>query len=225
MHKNFKVIFSVVLALTVFFSPGIAQARPDMRIPDYSSASELINAVNALRAANGLAPYQTNSILMSVAQTQADYLASISGISHLDAQGRPPYQRALAAGYQVAGDITNNIGLFSENVTAGIGQTAEDAVRVWMGDDPHKNTMLSGILQDVGAGVGLSGDTYYYVLDAGLSTGSKQVAYTPPAPLRASKPTIIPSTPTRTVRFFILSSPEIHLGRSTWHTMFHWLTS
>ncbi len=42
----------------------------------------------------------------------------------------------------------------------------QDAVETWMGDDPHLNTMLSGNLQDVGAGVGVYGNTYYYVLDA-----------------------------------------------------------
>jgi hypothetical protein len=40
---------------------------------------------------------------MGIAQTQAEYMASI-GVSntHVDAYGRRPYQRALDAGYAVA---------------------------------------------------------------------------------------------------------------------------
>jgi len=64
-----------------------------------------------------------------------------------------------------------------------------------MGDDAHKNTMLSGTLQDVGAGVGIYGNTYYYVLDCGLSTGGAPVVYTPPPPRYPSTPTFIPNTP------------------------------
>jgi uncharacterized protein YkwD len=195
MRKSIQAIFVLILVLAILPLPQAAQAESATHAADFSTASELISAVNALRATYGLAPYQANSILMSIAQTQAEYLVSISTPTHVDAQGRLPFQRALAAGYLVAGNITTNVGYFSENISAGIGQTAEEAVEVWMGDDPHKNTMLSGILQDVGAGVGVYGNTYYYVLDCGLSTGGTPVAYTPPAPLHPNTPTIVPNTP------------------------------
>jgi uncharacterized protein YkwD/LysM repeat protein len=194
MRKLIQVIWVLTFVLTVFSMPQAAQAESAAHAADFSTASELISAVNALRATYGLAPYQANSILMSIAQTHAEYLVSISTITHVNGQGRLPFQRALAAGYLVAGDL-NLGGFFSENITAGIGQTAEEAVEVWVGDDPHKNTMLSGVLQDIGAGVGVYGNTYYYVLDCGLSTGGTPVAYTPPAPLHPSTPTIVPNTP------------------------------
>jgi uncharacterized protein YkwD len=195
MQKTIKAICILIIALTAFSIPGVGQARSSTRLPDYSTASELIGVVNALRAANGLAPYQPNSILMSIAQTQAEYLLSI-GVSntHIDAYGRQPYERALAAGYLVAGDLSIR-GYFSENVTGGIGLIADEAVQQWMGDDEHKNTMLSGTLQDVGAGVAINDNTYYYVLDAGLSTGGTPVVYTPAALLHPSTPTLVPNTP------------------------------
>jgi LysM repeat protein len=189
MRKNIVVICSLIFVLSAFSLSGIAQAHSLSRLPDYSSASELISALNALRASYGLAPYQTNSILMSIAQTQAEYLVSIGTFTHMDAQGRSPIQRAVAAGYLVAG------GYFAENVSGGSGQTANDAVQSWTGDDPHKNTMLSGTLQDVGAGVAFDGNMYYYVLDAGLSTGGTPSANNPPAPLQPGSPTIVPNTP------------------------------
>jgi LysM repeat protein len=145
------------------------------------SGSDLVDAVNALRAAQGLTGYRINPILMNIAQAHAEYMASI-GVStvHTDAQGRRPFQRALDAGYLVAGDLSLG-GFYSENVTGGIGLTPEGAVTEWLGDTLHKNTMLSTVLQDVGGGVAVVGDTYYYCLDAGLSTGGTPVAYTPPA--------------------------------------------
>jgi LysM repeat protein len=39
------------------------------------------------------------------------------------------------------------------------------------------------------------GNTYYYVLDCGLSTGGKPVSYTPGPNLVQNTPTIIPNTP------------------------------
>ncbi len=194
MHKTFKASCILVLILFVFSSPQKSLAESAARQPTFSTASDLISAVNAKRATFGLASYQTNSILMGVAQAQAEYLVSIGTITHTGPDGSRPFQRALAAGYLVAGDLSLG-GWYSENLSAGVGQTAQEAVNLWMGDDAHKNTMLSGVLQDIGAGVGTYGNTYYYVLDASLSTGGTPVAYTPPAPLYPSTATIIPNTP------------------------------
>jgi len=163
-------------------------------VPAHSSAAELLDAVNSLRLSHGLAPYQSNSILNGIAQAQADYLVAISTITHTGPDGSRPYQRALAAGYLLAGDLSQG-GFFSENITAGVGQTAQEAVDVWMGDAPHQNTMLSGTLVDAGAGVGVYANTFYYVLDCGRSTGGTPVAYTPVAPLHPNTPTILPNTP------------------------------
>lgn len=194
MLKTFKASCLFVVLLFVFSYPQKILAESAVHQPTFSTATDLISAVNAKRATYGLAPYQTNSILMGVAQAQAEYLVSIGTITHTGPDGSRPYQRALAAGYLVDGDLSSG-GWYSENLSAGVGQTAQDAVNLWMGDDPHKNTMLSGVLQDVGAGVGTYGNTYYYVLDAGLSTGGTPVVYTPPAPLYPSTATIIPNTP------------------------------
>jgi LysM repeat protein len=171
----------------ILVSAGMALSRPAHAdrgafLPADTNGTDLVDAVNALRAAQGLSGYQINPILMSIAQAHAEYMAAI-GVStvHTDAQGRRPFQRALDAGYLVAGDLSQG-GFFSENVIGGVGMTPQEAVTDWLGDAPHKGTMLSTILQDVGAGVAVVGNTYYYCLDAGLSTGGTPVAYTPFAP-------------------------------------------
>jgi uncharacterized protein YkwD len=188
MRKYLLFVFIVSLALiaaTPF--PSSQRYKSDGSTPD-----ELIDAVNSLRAANGLLPYQSNSILMGIAQNQANYMASIGTWTHTGPDGSLPYQRALAAGYPVAGDLTQG-GWFSENVIVGIKMTAAEAVLKWQGDAPHLGTMLSPTLRDIGAGVAVDGDNYYFVIDCGLSSGGTPVAYTPPAYLPTG--TTLPNTP------------------------------
>ncbi len=163
-------------------------------LPNLSTASELINAVNELRVSRGLPPYSPNSILMGIAQTQADYNLSIGTITHISPDGLRPFQRALKAGYAVKGDISLG-GFFAENITAGVGMTADEAVKKWTQDDPHLNTMISTNLQDIGAGVAASGNTFYYVIDCGLSTGGTPVAFTPPPSYNPTNPIIVLNTP------------------------------
>jgi len=185
----------IFLTITISFSPQQARAE-SVAAPHFSAAEELISAVNALRADNGLPPYQPNSILMFLAQEHAEYMAA-SGVSivHTDSRGFLPFQRALEAGYSVAGDIYTNRGFFSENVTGGVGKTAQDAVDEWLGDAPHRGTMLSSDLVDVGAGVAIVGNTHYYCLDAGRSTEGTPRPFTPPPSYSSPVATLIPNTP------------------------------
>jgi len=171
------------------------RADPYAPLSADTTGSDLVDTVNALRAAQGLPGYQVNSILMTLAQQHAEYMASI-GVStvHTDAQGRRPFQRALDAGYLVAGDLSLG-GFYSENVIGGVGMTPQQAVTAWLGDTPHKDTMLSSVLRDVGGGVAVVGNTYYYCLDAALSTGGTPVAYTPFPPLSSPTQVIIQNTP------------------------------
>ena len=131
---------------------------------------------------------------MGIAQNQTNYMASIGSPTHTGPDGSRPYQRALAAGYPVAGDLTQG-GWFSENVIAGINMTAAEAVQKWQGDALHLGTMLSPNYADIGAGVAIDGDNYYYLIDCGLSTGGTPVPYTPPPYLPTSTHIIIPNTP------------------------------
>lgn len=186
------------LLFLILFATGLApsntQAKSSAPQPSQvSSAYDLIEAVNNLRASYGLPAYQPNSILMAVAQAHAEYMAATGSVTHYSADGSRPYQRALTAGYPVGG-------WFSENIIAGFNLSAQAAVEAWMGDAPHRNTMLSSTLREVGAGVATAGDKVYYTLDAGLATGSPPAAYTPGATGLPKIPvvstgTLIPNTP------------------------------
>src|SRR5574341_2423242 len=120
MSKRLFSIFTYLsVLLSVTFIPSASDsARALARIPAYN-AYDLIDAVNALRASKGLAAYQVNSILMQTAQAQAEYMSSTGNITHYGPDGSRPFQRALAAGYPVAGDLSLG-GWFSENIQGGV---------------------------------------------------------------------------------------------------------
>jgi hypothetical protein len=165
-------LFALALAVLVGLSaaPFRVQARPSASLKQIPSPYDLIDAVNTLRATQGLPAYQAISILMNIAQSHAEFMASTGTVTHSGADGSSPFQRALAAGYAVAG------GWFAENIMAGNNLSPQNAVQAWRGDAPHLGTMLSPDLMEVGAGVAAVGDYIYYTLDAGKSTGGVPVA-------------------------------------------------
>ncbi|MBI1795145.1 MAG: LysM peptidoglycan-binding domain-containing protein [Chloroflexi bacterium] len=198
--------------LAIAFAPGTSGSALTL---NPATASDLINAVNDLRASNGLPAYRINSILMEAAQVQADYMASIGTWSDYGPGGTIVGQRLLDAGYPLAGDLSGcrlasyPCGLASQNVIEGsAGMTAKSVVEKWTGDAPHSNTMLSPALQEIGAGVAVAGGTYYYAIDVALASGSK-VSYTPAAPAA----TVIsvsgtPATQDQRISAVIVSTPD-----------------
>jgi hypothetical protein len=87
----------------------------------------------------------------------------------------------LAAGYPLAGDLSLG-GFRSENIVAGTGMSAAEAVQAWTGDGIHLHTMLSTDLQEIGAGVAQAGGMVFYVIDCARPTGGGvPQAYTPGA--------------------------------------------
>ena len=134
------------------------------RAPD--SASELVAAVNALRASYGLAPYNVDPILMAVAQAHNNYSISIGSVTHYGPDGSRPRDQAIAAGYGGGATV-----FISENIQQGSGLSPSGAVQAWTGDDPHLNTMIGSNYRDVGAGAGERDGVQYYTLIAGYVAG------------------------------------------------------
>ena len=154
----------VTLVMLVPFQGTPAQSAYSLSMQ--SSASDLIAAVNSLRVSHGLPAYTVNSILMQIAQDQANYMAATGQVAH-----RPGLtQRILDAGYPLAGDLSLG-GFRAENITGG-NKTAAQAVQEWTGDSLHLNTMLSPNLTEIGAGVAQVGDRYYMVIDCARPTTS-----------------------------------------------------
>jgi LysM repeat protein len=144
----------------------------------------LIDAINNLRIGNGLPPYEINSTLMSIAQSHSNYQASIGQVTHIGAGGTRPRDRAAAAGY--GGGATFFI---SENIAGGTDLSVDGAISMWLGDDPHIQTMLSPNYQEIGAGVAEADGFVYYTIDAAYVAGGN---YSPPATVRPGGPTALP---------------------------------
>jgi LysM repeat protein len=171
--------FASLLILLVLFGnlkPGSAQAGDP-----YS----LIDAVNNLRAANGLPALQINGILMSIAQGHSDYQASIGQVTHTGPGGTRPRDRAAAAGYGGGGTF-----FISENIAGGNDLSVDEVISWWLGDDPHTQTMLGANYRDIGAGVSVSNGFVYYTIDVAYVPGGGN--YIPAATITPGGPTPIP---------------------------------
>jgi uncharacterized protein YkwD len=171
MRKCLSLLFASLLLSSAFGLPArMAASARDVDLPAADTGYDLVGAVNALRASNGLTAYNVNSILMKIAQDQANYLASTGGAyGHVGQGGTLPYQRALNAGYEVAGALPP--GLFSENWDEAT--NVQDAIKFWEGDAAHRIALYSTNLFDIGGGVASGNGRNYYVIDTGMSTGSQ----------------------------------------------------
>jgi len=213
-----SLVYSLFILILSFLPVGMEIHQVSALAPAVN-AYDLIDAVNSLRASHGLPAYTPNSILMQTAQSQADYLASTGGASgHIGPGGTHPIDRVVAAGYPLSG------GYISENWESGLKMTAPEAVNNWMGDAPHQGTMLSSILQDIGAGVSQSGDLTYFVIDCGLARGAA-IPSTPVGSgtgIIATGGTVV--TQEATIAIAIVSTPDgkgdvyhiVQSGQSLW---------
>ena len=151
--------------------PAGTSNKPSTSAPGLAAApspQSLVDAINAERVKKNVPPLKVHPILMASAQKHAEYMASGGGITHFSADGSRPFQRHLALGYPLAGDLTRG-GFASENIVAGSGMTIEQAITSWYGDEPHTNTMISDKYTECGAGVAVSGNVIYYCFDVGRS--------------------------------------------------------
>jgi uncharacterized protein YkwD/LysM repeat protein len=192
MKNSYQQLLLLFLALPILLHGKYTGTRNFDASPTPSISSEVIQEINKVRAANGLNPYRADPILMGIAQVQSDYMASIGTWTHTGANGSRPYQRALEAGYLIAGDLTLG-GRFSENVWMENNLAPKDVVQRWLDDPNDQYAVLSESYEDAGVGLAIIDNTYYYCLDVGLSTHGTPVAYTPPGPTPTA--TIVQSTP------------------------------
>jgi uncharacterized protein YkwD/LysM repeat protein len=177
--KQFRKLLLIPFLAAGLMLPHAVQAQP-MESHTYQTASDVIDEVNALRAEQGLPPYQVNPILMQIAQSHADYQASTGIVTHYGENGSRPYQRALDAGYPVDGDLSTG-GFFSENVDAGRNLSAFEVVEGWQEDSLHLNAMISAELEDIGVGVAIAEGVTYYTLVAGKAGDTAILASSSPA--------------------------------------------
>lgn len=138
-----KHYFRLAILFALFLTPVRVFAQ---------SAEALISEVNSLRSSYGLTPYTVDPGLMTLAQQQSDYQASIHQTTHDRADG-------------------SGIPARSENVCGGIGVNASYCVRSMWTDDLHRYTMIGMEDGTVGAGYTESAGNSYYTLLVNSNAG------------------------------------------------------
>jgi len=198
--KRFFILFltAAILPLTLSLALINPIDSPREFFAPNAQAANLVAEVNALRAANNLPPYKTNSILTISAQAHADYMANVGVVKRFSADGLPPHERAIKAGYFVAGDLAQG-GSFAENLHSGKDLSPAAVVLVWKDDPVSLKAMLSSDLKDVGAGIAEKNGLIYFVLDVGASTAASgdatPVRFTATPNAAETKSAIVANTP------------------------------
>ena len=150
---------------------------------------DVLVAVNLLRASNALPPLRTNAALMTAAQAQSDYQASIGTWSHTGPNGSSPTQRDIAAGYGAT--------IFTSENVAELGSAVplDTLINTVWSDSTHMATMLSKNATDMGVGVAEKEGYVYYTLDVSYLAGQPArigKPYPTPIPAAAAAPVAVP---------------------------------
>jgi hypothetical protein len=185
--------------VAILFTLGLAP----LPVPEQvETPSQVIAAVNAFRAANGLSPLEVDYALMGAAQAQSDYQASIGKSTHVGPDGSNPLDRAYAWGF---GDGAT--AFVSENIAGGYKVTIEIAIYRFWQDELHLNTMLNPNIVYIGAGVAASGESSFYTVVTGYY-GSRPRPTSPPGVTPVPGATGVPGPTEVAYDPFIISTPR-----------------
>jgi uncharacterized protein YkwD len=115
--------------------------------------SQVVALTNAERAKAGCGPLTVDSRLTAAAQAHSDDMATRNYFSHTSQDGRTPFQRMAAAGYQFS--------IAAENIAAGQ-RTPADVMTGWMNSAGHRANILNCSLKQIGVGYGIGGSYGMY---------------------------------------------------------------
>ncbi|OQB00816.1 MAG: Cell wall-binding protein YocH precursor [Chloroflexi bacterium ADurb.Bin222] len=122
---------------------------------------ETVRLMNEVRASHGLPPLAYNETLAQAAQLQAADCAQRGWCSHTGSDGSDIKQRILRVGYNPASWAE----CWAQR------QTPQGAIDIWMDEvppnDPHRRTLLTTWLTEVGVGVAQTSWGYYFIADFG----------------------------------------------------------
>ena len=151
--------------------PAPTEEQPTPSEPQFT-AYDLIERVNDLRVAGGLAPLTMHPVLMQVAQIEASGIAGGYG-GHWRPNNLSLGQWLITLGYPLSGDLSMD-GYRSENwFTADLTSSLQDVTGWWQADPEHSDTMFSEFRSDIGAAMAVAEDgQVYVVLETALRTAS-----------------------------------------------------
>jgi LysM repeat protein len=164
MRRIFPLLFLACFALSALltFLPLIHASGQAGTVYD------LIAAVNYLRSAQGVSALEIDGSLMSIAQSQSDYQASLGTWTHEGPGGTRPRDRAVAAGYGGGATVfvSENVAIMNPDATF------ETLIYSLWADSLHWNTMTNANYTHIGAGITVSNERVYYTIDVGYVAGA-----------------------------------------------------
>ncbi len=138
---------------------AVAAGSPPADVADWPR--ETVRLINEVRAQHGLPPLTYNETLAQAAQAHANDCAQRGRGSHTGSDGSDIKTRILRAGY----DPASWAECWAQR------KTPAGAVEIWMDEvppnDPHRRTLLTTWLSEIGMGVAKTDWGYYFIADFG----------------------------------------------------------
>lgn len=165
--------------------------RPEDRSPFLvsdvytDSINQLLELTNRQRQNNGLSRLALSPSLGRAAQNHAGDMVVRNFFSHSGSNGSSVADRAREEGYQFQA--------IGENIAMGTNRTPSSAIEGWMNSPGHRSNILNPNYTEIGFGIALRGNEYYYVQVFGRGSGSATAA--PPPPSNSSSATPPPRSP------------------------------
>jgi uncharacterized protein YkwD len=136
-------------ATTSSSSRTTSQPAPTTSQPTAGSfTDQVVSLTNAQRLANGCKALTVNGTLTAVAQAHSQDMATRDYFDHVDPEGRSPFDRMTAAGYQFSSA--------AENIAAGQ-PTPAAVLDAWMNSAGHRANILNCSLTQIGVGYATGG--------------------------------------------------------------------
>jgi uncharacterized protein YkwD len=118
---------------------------------------EVVRYTNMARQESGCGPVRVDSEIRAAARKHAYDMAANHYFNHTSKDGRSPWDRMRAAGYNSPA---------AENIAKGQSD-AQRVMAAWLMSEGHRNNILNCSIRAIGVGVRLGGDGPYWVQDFG----------------------------------------------------------
>lgn len=151
-------ILSVICAVSFAAVAASACERPAE-----ATAAEraLLNWVNEIRQASGLAPFRANAKLTEAAQDHACDMAKRAYFAHARPGGPKLKQRIKGAGY--------NLRIGAENLAYTRRLDPETVAGIWRNSAPHWKALTHPGYRDAGIAIATGEGRIYWVIDMGTA--------------------------------------------------------
>lgn len=162
---------SARLAALILLVPGVGLAADPPPVELTPVGKAILEHTNAERKKADASPLTPEARLTKAAQQFAEYMAREDKFDH-EADGRKPWERAEAAGYQWAW-CSENIVWKTAPADADRAEIGKSFVAVWMDSPGHKKNLLDPAVTEIGIGAARRGEKVYAVQLFGTPKGAE----------------------------------------------------